>query len=140
MASKTVSTIIGSSANTLAEALEAVVEDELQVIAEYDSQSYELLYVSDWLLEKHGGLDEVEEEADAVFNYYHLDFLERDLLEDMLWLGEVGMFVTFLDHGIIVRANTDTAGIFIALDVTASVDDVQMTIQNTLLNNIRSPQ
>lgn len=140
MISKTASTIIGPSATALTDALEAVLGDELQVVAEYDSESYELLYVADWILEEHGGWDEVETEADAVFNYFHLDFLERDLLEDLLWLGEVGTFVTFLDHGIIVRANMDTAGVFIVLDVTASVDDVQITIQNTLRGNSESRQ
>lgn len=129
---KRASSIIGSRANALAEGLEAVADDELQVIAEYDAQSYRLLYVSDRIAEKHGGLDGVEEEADSLFDYYHIDFLERDLLEDMLWLGEVGTFVTFLDHGIVVRAHTGCAGVFVALDVTASVDDVQITIQNTL--------
>jgi len=82
--------------------------------------------------EHHGGLGGVEEEADSLFDYYHIDFLERDLLADMLWLGEVGTFVTFFDHGIVVRAHTDSAAVFVALDVTASVDDVQITIENTL--------
>ena len=126
------STIVGPPADALAEALECVTEDQLQVLAEYDSQSYQLLYVADRVAESHGGIDGVEEEAGSLFNYYHIDFLERDLLADMLWLGEVGTFVTFLDHGIVVRAHARGAAVFIALDVTASVDDVQITIENVL--------
>ncbi|MFW5950321.1 MAG: hypothetical protein ACOCR6_03120 [archaeon] len=126
------STIIGPPANELAEALESVVDDELQVIAEYDSSSYNLLFVADQLLEPHGSLESIRSEADTLFNYFHLDFLERELLEDLLWLGDVGTYVTFLDHGIIIRAQTDNAGAYIVMDVPASVDDVQIIIQNTL--------
>lgn len=132
MTFKRASTIIGPPANALAEALESVTDEELQTVAEYNAQSYQLLYVSEQVAEKHGGIGGVEEEADSLFDYYHIDFLERDLLEDMLWLGEVGTFVTFLDHGIVIRAHTDCAAVFVALDVTASVDDVQITIENTL--------
>lgn len=89
MAFKRASTIVGPPANALAEALESVTDDELQTVAEYNAQSYELLYVSERVAEKHGGLDGVEEETDSLFDYYHIDFLERDLLEDILWLGEV---------------------------------------------------
>ena len=136
MAFKRASSIVGPRGDALAEALESVVTDELRILAEYDAQSYRLLYVDDRIAEDHGGLDGVEEEAESLFDYYHIDFLERDLLRDMLWLGEVGTFVTFLDHGIVVRAHTDCAAVFIALDVTASVDDVQITVENTL----REPQ
>ncbi|SFR87696.1 hypothetical protein SAMN05216559_0392 [Halomicrobium zhouii] len=129
---KRASTIVGPPADALADALESVAADDLQVIAEYDAQSYQLLHVADDVAEQHGGLDGVEDQADSLFDYYHIDFLERDLLADMLWLGEVGTFVTFLDHGIVVRAHTDSAAVFVALDVTASVDDVQITIENTL--------
>ena len=132
MAFKRASTIVGPSADALAEALESITTDELQMIAEYDAQSYQLLHVADRVGERHGGLDGVEGEAESLFDYYHIDFLERDLLEDMLWLGEVGTFVTFLDHGIVIRAHTGCAAVFVALDVTASVDDVQITIENTL--------
>jgi len=129
---KRASTIVGPRADALAEALESVAADDLQMIAEFDARSYQLLYVDDDVAEQHGGLDAVEAEADSLFDYYHIDFLERDLLADMLWLGEVGTFVTFLDHGIVVRAHADCAAVFVALDVTASVDDVQITIENTL--------
>ena len=132
MPRKAASTIVGPPADALAEALESVAGDDLQLIAEYNSQRYEFLHVSDWILERHGGMEGVEEQSSSLFNYFHLDVLERDLLGDMLWLGEVGTFVTFLDHGIIVRAQTDANGIYVALDVTASVDDVQITIQNVL--------
>ncbi len=132
MAFKRASTIVGPPADALADALESVAADELQMIAEYNAQSHELLFVSEQVAERHGGRDGIEDEADALFDYYHIDFLERDLLEDMLWLGEVQTFVTFLDHGIVVRAHTDSAAVFVALDVTASVDDVQITIENTL--------
>ena len=132
MTFKRASTIVGPPADALAEALESITDEELQAIAEYNARSYELLYVSERVAEKHGGIDGVEDEAASLFDYYHIDFLERDLLEDMLWLGEVGTFVTFLDHGIVVRAHTGCAAVFIALDVTASIDDVQITIENTL--------
>jgi hypothetical protein len=132
MTSKRASTIIGDPADELSEALESIAEDDLHIVAEYNTASYELLYVSDEVLASHGDLESVENEADAFFDYYHLDFLERSIIQDMLWLGEVNTFVTFLDHGIVVRAQIDAAAVFIALDVTASVDDVQITIQNTL--------
>ena len=132
MAHKRASTMLGSPGDSLTEALEAVVGDDLQIIAEYDGQSYELLHVSEQITEKHGGLEGVEEEAGSLFDYYHLDFLERDLLRDTLWLGEVETFVTFLDHGIILRTHTDSAAAFIAMDITGSIDDVQITIQNAL--------
>lgn len=138
MSFRAASTIIGPSANELAEAVESVAGDELRLIAEYDSTSYEFLYVDDALVDSFGGLDAVEAETDALFNYFHLDFLERELLEDMLWLGEVGTYVTFLDHGIVVRAHTDGTGVYIVLDVAASVDDVQLTIENTLHDGQRS--
>ena len=132
MSFKRPSTVIGPSADFLAEALESIAADDLQVIAEYSGQTYELLYASDRVAEKHGGINSLEEEADSLFDYYHIDFLERDLLEDMLWLGEVRTFVTFLDHGITIRAHTESAAVFIAVDITASIDDIQITIQNTL--------
>lgn len=132
MTSKRASTTIGDPADELSEALESIAEADLHIVAEYNTTSYELLYVSDEVLDSHGDLESVENEAANFFDYYHLDFLERGLLQDMLWLGEVNTFVTFLDHGIVVRAQIDAAAVFIALDVTASVDDVQITIQNTL--------
>lgn len=135
MSTKTASIIIGPPADTLAEALESVFDGELQMIAEYDSKSYEVLYASDWFLNQHGGLDSVEADADHLFDYFHLDFLERDLLSDMLSLGDVGIFVTYLDHGTIVRALTDDAGIFVVLDTSASVDDARITIENTIMEN-----
>lgn len=132
MSYKSPSTIVGPPANALAEGLESVVGDELQLVAEYDSTRYDVLYAAEHVLDDHGGVDGVEAEVAALFPYYHLDFLQQDLVEDMLWLGEVGTFVTFLDHGIVVRAQREANGVFVVLDVTASVDDVQITIQNTL--------
>jgi hypothetical protein len=132
MSLKRSSTIVGPRADVLADALESVVGDELQMVAEYDARSYRLLHVADSVEAQCGGIDAVEGEAESLFNYYHIDFLERDLLADVLWLGEVNTFVTYLDHGIVVRATGDSAAVFVALDVTASVDDVQITIQNTL--------
>ena len=132
MSHKRASTIVGPAADALVDTLESVAADELQVVAEYDAQTYRLLHVADRIAEKHGGLDGVEGTADSLFNYYHIDFLERDLLKDTFCFGEVDTFVTFYDHGIVVRAHADAAAVFVALDVTASIDDVQVTIENTL--------
>lgn len=139
MSLKTPSTIIGPPANSLSEALESVFDDELQMVTEYDSNSHELLYVSDWFLNQHGGIDSVKAETDDLFNYYHLDFLERDFLADMLPLGEVETFVTFLDHGTVLRAQMDDAGVCVVLDVSASIDDAQITIQNALIEDTGVP-
>lgn len=132
MTLKAPSTIIGEPADALAEALESVVGDELQLVAEYDPRDYKLLYASEWLVKNCGGIEAIRQEAEDLFSYYHLDFLERRLLRDVLWLGDVGTYVTFLDHGIVVRAQRADTGVFVLVDVSASVDDVQVTIQNTL--------
>jgi|GEM_PF-1342069 len=132
MSYKSSSTIVGPPADALAEGLESVAGDDLQLVAEYDSARYDVLFASERLLDDRGGVDGMSAAFDAMFPYYHLDFLQRELVEDMLWLGEVGTYVTFLDHGIVVRAQREESGVFVVLDVTASVDDVQVTIQNTL--------
>lgn len=128
---KSPSTIVGADADALAEALESVAGDELQLVAEYDPVAYDVLYVADSLLDHDGQLDGVLDDLEGLFPYYHLDFLQRKLVHDILWLGEVGTYVTFLERGIVVRAHNENDGVFVVLDASASIDDVQVAIENT---------
>ncbi len=126
------STIVGPPADALADALEAVVGDDLELLAEYDTDTFELLYVTEDRFDSHGTVDGVAAEFEDLYSYYHLDFLQRTLVEDIHWLGEVGTYVTYLEHGTVVRAPHQGNGVIVVLDTGASVDDVQVTIENTL--------
>lgn len=132
MSHKSPSTIVGPPADALVEGLESVVGEELQLVAEYDPTTYDVLYASERLLARQGGTDGMNAEVSGLFPYYHLDFLQRELIEDLLWLGEVGMYVTYLEHGNVVRAQFEDSGVFVVLDTSASIDDVHVTIENAL--------
>jgi hypothetical protein len=129
---KSPSTIVGPPADALADALESVVGEDLDVIAEYDTDTFELLYVTEDRYDRQGTVDAVTAEFEGLYSYYHLDFLQRDLVEDLHWLGEIGTYVTYLEHGMVVRAPYEGNGVIVVLDVGASIDDVQVTIENTL--------
>ncbi|WP_226021899.1 hypothetical protein [Halomicrobium salinisoli] len=124
------SQIIGSDADSLTEALESIAAEELQLVIEYDNSTHNTLYLSDRLVDDSDNTDPTHEQVEDIFEYYYIDFLERDLLEDMIWLGDVNIFATFFDAGVIFRAQKDSAAIFIVMDHPLSIDDIQITIQN----------
>ncbi|GAA0229764.1 hypothetical protein GCM10009000_051280 [Halobacterium noricense] len=69
-----------------------------------------------------------------MLSYVHVDFMEKDLFEDVFRdAGEVRSFVTFMDHIILVRILVGEEGLFFTVDpdsdVTTLVEMVEEAIE-----------
>lgn len=59
---------------------------------------------------------------EAVSSYVHVDFVEKDLFEDVFRAaGEVRAFVTYMDAVVLVRLLVGQEGLFFTVDSAADV-------------------
>jgi hypothetical protein len=117
------STVVSFDADAALEAALDVIGEDLRVCSEYDMHDYRILYVADRLVDLIGSEEAIEELAEELHSYVHIDFIERELFEEMAPTGgSVEAYVTRMEEIIIVRCLTDEEGVYFALERGVDLD------------------
>lgn len=127
--------IVGEAGAAAIAAARESLGDDIRTIAEYDTDDYEVLYISEWLRERLGE-EGVEETTRQLHGYVHLDFVERDLYGDLTPdAGAVRTNITRLEHATFVRYLVGDAGIFLSVapdaDLTALCEAMDAALEAT---------
>jgi len=127
--------VIGLDASAAFEAVRDVGGEDLRAFVEYDSESYNPVFVAERVVAELGGADGVDEFAEKLHFNYKLDFTEREMYADLYDpLGGVDAFAVYLDDRTIVRYVTDEEGIYVSLDGDANTDRVVDALAETVGN------
>ena len=115
------SSLLGAEGDALIAAAWESLGSDLRTVVEYDEETYEVLYVSEWLRD-YLGEEGVEETTDDLHGYVHLDFVERDLFGRLTpGAGAVRTHITRLENATFVRYLVGDAALFLSVDPDADL-------------------
>jgi hypothetical protein len=127
------STLIGSDADAARERVLDVAGADVRVVAEYSGTEYQLLHVDEAVVEDYGGEAGLRQQAERLYSYINVDFVERQLFGDIApRFGEVETLVTRMSDGIIVRHFVGDCAFYVGLQGDADVDHVIDVLQAEL--------
>jgi len=113
--------IVGRAGGAAIAAARENLGDDLRAVAEYDAEDCNVLYISEWLRDRLGEAG-VEETTRQLHGYAHLDFVERDLFDELTPdAGDVRTNITRLERVTFVRYLVGDAGIFLSVDPDADL-------------------
>lgn len=96
--------------------------DSVYLCVEYDAEDFNTLYAAEQTLSLYDGQREMLDHFEEVLSYVHVDFMEKDLFEDVFRAaGEVRAFVTYMDAVVLVRLLVGQEGLFFTVDPAADV-------------------
>ncbi len=112
-------------ADRVLESIRAICGEQVLSFAEYDAQTYNIMYMSDGMAAQFDDRGEIEDLSDRIHSDYRLDFTERDMYEDVYGeLGEVRAFSVFFDRSAIFRFVGDRTGLYVSLHPDAPFNRV----------------
>lgn len=127
------STLVEFDADGAVDALHDAAGDSLRLCIEYDSEEFTTLYADERTISQYETERELIDHFEEIFSYAHIDFVEKELFEDVLRVaGGVRSFVTYLDHLIIVRALVGQEGLFFAVGPDSNVTGLLETVETIL--------
>ncbi|PSQ17551.1 hypothetical protein BRD00_07575 [Halobacteriales archaeon QS_8_69_26] len=113
------------------ETTEAVAEfgdsqhPNLQIIAEYNAEVYNDLFVADGVVDEVGGREAYDRQREKVESFLRLDLLDRDAYQDIVpRAGSAELFVTRAESVYLVRAFRNGDGLFVSTRRNGLVDDM----------------
>lgn len=114
-------------------AIEDVAGDGLRVCAEYDAKEFNVLFLSEWLVETLGGTEGFESVADHFHSYVHIDFVARTLFTELSpTAGTANAYATRLDNALFVRYLVADEGLFLSFDPDTDLTAVLDTLDGVL--------
>jgi len=128
------SSLVGFDADAATEAALDVAGDDLLVSSEYTPECFQVLFLSERLIDRWGNVDDVMDVGEAVHAFMHDDFTERELYDEIYpSVSETYAFATFTDRATFVRVLTGDEGLYLSLahgaDVTPVVERVKSAIE-----------
>jgi hypothetical protein len=115
------------------DAVEGVAGDGLRAFVEYDTETYNPVYIGPMVVEEYGENGDVTEFAETIHSYVKLDFSEREMYRDLYDRGTDGMgFATFLEGSIVVRYVFAETALYVSLQSSASPNEVIRAIEAVL--------
>ena len=126
--------VVSFDAQAVVEAILDEVDDSLLVVAEYDRDRVNPLYVSDVVRALYEDEQAMNDHFAGIHAYMYLDFTERELFEDLfIESGGVRAFVTYMHNLVAIRLINETEGLFVSLaprsPVTAVIERVESIIR-----------
>ncbi|WP_458188518.1 hypothetical protein [Haladaptatus sp. NG-WS-4] len=127
------SSLVAFDADAAVAALRDTTDDAVHLCVEYDTEEFKTLYADDTTLSLYADEREMLDHFDEVLSYVHVDFMEKDLFEDVFRAaGDVRSFVTFMDHVTLVRVLVGQEGLFFTVDPDADVTDLVETVETSI--------
>ncbi|NIC00985.1 hypothetical protein [Halobacterium sp. R2-5] len=113
--------------------IEKLVDDlgsNLQIVAEYNTDTYNDLYVSDDVIDEFGGSDNYEDQRQKIEEFLRMDFLDRHAYGDIVpGAGDSELFVTLAANVLLVRFFQHDDALFVSVERNGSVGHVIDTIE-----------
>ncbi|MDF9744998.1 hypothetical protein [Natrinema salsiterrestre] len=120
------STFTEFDADAVLETLREIAGGQILAFAEYDAETYNIMYLDERMSQQLGeSVADIEEFADKIHSDYRLDFTEKEMYEDVYTeLGEVRAFAAFFEGSTIFRFVGETAGLYVSLTMDAPFNAV----------------
>lgn len=114
-------------------AREAAGDDHLRVCVVYDDSDFRTVYVDDRVDGAYDDGDARDEHFGQIHAYVHLDFVERELFEEMIPDSEgVRAFVTYMGDLVAVRVVTSGQGVFLSVAPDAPITELVDAVERAL--------
>lgn len=114
------STLDGFDADAVLEELQEIVGEKLRVFAEYNAETYNIIYLDEKMADRLGESVDIGSFAERIHDDYRLDFTEKRMYEDVYAeFGEVRAFAVFFARNAIFRFVGETTGLYVSLDLDA---------------------
>lgn len=115
-------------------ALVAELAPNLQIVAEYNTESYNDLYVSDDVIEELGGQDEYDKQRKKIEDFLRMDYIDRHAYGDIVpRAGDSDLFVTQAANVLLIRLFVDDDALFVSVErdgsIGASIDTVEGVVK-----------
>ncbi|MDS0476770.1 hypothetical protein [Natrinema sp. 1APR25-10V2] len=112
-------------ADAILEKILEICGDQVHSFAEYDAETYNIIYMSEQMADQFDGEDDIAELSDRIHSDYRLDFTEKEMYEDVYGeLGEVRAFSVFFDQNAIFRFVGERTGLYVSLAPDAPFNQV----------------
>lgn len=127
------SSIFGVDVDALVRVFRDEVKHDLRILAEYDDDSFEHLYVSDEVLDEYGGEGGYLDRMSTVESFLRTDLLERDAYTALVpQAGEAHLFVTQTENQLFVRIFDDDRALFACVADHGPVDTVVEKLEDAI--------
>lgn len=125
--------VVGFDADAAVGVVRELADGDLRVAAEFDMEDYRLLYIADEVLELYDGEEPIQEAAARLHSYIHLDFVERELFEEIASeAGQLETYVTRMEHHTFVRHLVGREGLFLSLETGTDLEPLLAAIDDVL--------
>ncbi|WP_254762296.1 hypothetical protein [Natrinema marinum] len=112
-------------ADAILEEILGICDDRVRSFAEYDAQTYNIMYMSERMVDQFESEDEIDDLSDRIHSDYRLDFTEKEMYEDVYAeLGEVRAFSVFFTRSVIFRFVGERTGLYISVDRDAPFNEI----------------
>lgn len=119
------SMLTGLDADTILSRVRSTAGEHLLAFVEYDTETYNVLYMAERATTDLGGPENTSDLADRLHRNYQLDFNEKQMHEELYdELGTVRAFGVFFDDEAVLRFVDDMTGLYVSLDMSAPFDKV----------------
>ena len=116
--------------------IESLVEElapRLQIIAEYNTETFTDLYVSDVVIEELGGHDDYEDQRQKIEDFLRMDFIDRHAYGNIVpRAGESDLFVTQAANVLLIRKFIDDDALFVSVTRNGSIGETIDMIETVL--------
>ncbi|WP_266077909.1 hypothetical protein [Haladaptatus caseinilyticus] len=128
------SSLVSFDADRAVSALRDEAGDSVHLCVEYDTEDFNTLYADQMTLDLYDSEREMVDHFEEVLSYVHVDFMEKDLFEDVFRsAGAVRSFVTLMDYVTLIRVLVGEEGLFFTVspnsDVTTLVGLVEDAVE-----------
>ncbi|WP_435154609.1 hypothetical protein [Haladaptatus sp. DFWS20] len=128
------SSLVSFDADAAVAVLKDRASNSVHLCVEYDTEEFNTLFSDQMTLDLYASEREMVDHFEEVLSYVHVDFMEKDLFEDVFRdAGAVRSFATYMQHVILVRVLIDEEGLFFTVDpgsdVTALVEAVEEAVE-----------
>lgn len=105
----------------------------LQIIAEYNTATYNDLYVSGDVIEQFGGPDDYEQRRQKIEEFLRMDYIDRHAYEDIVpGAGRSELFVTQAANVLLIRFFNHEDALFVSVERNGSIGQTIDTIEEVV--------
>lgn len=105
----------------------------LQLIAEYDTETYNDLFVSDDVIDELGGEDAYIKQRKNIENFLRLDFIDRHAYGNIVpRAGKSNLFITQAATVLLVRLFVDENALFVSIERNGNIGGTIQTVESVV--------
>lgn len=127
------SSLVAFDADAGLEAARETAGDAVHLCVEYDMETFNTLYADELTLSLYDDERAMLDHFEEVVSYVHVDFMEKDLFEDVFrGGGDVRAFVTCMENVSLVRIIVGQNGLFLTVDPGADLTALVGAVENAI--------